>query len=431
MRVLILGAYGYIGAALARRLAADGHEIVGLGRSEAQARRVPAVSRWIFADLRGLDEVALWRGHLVGIDAIINAAGALQDGARDDLAAVQERAMRALYEAANASARPRRIIQISAPGVSESASTAFFRTKAAADAALAETNLDWVIFRPGLVLSENAYGGTQLLRMLAAFPIAQPLMLADRRLQTVSMDDVCDAVARAVNGEVSRGTYDLVEPEAPTLAEIVAAMRAWLGFAPARFTINTPRLIGRAVSAIADIAGWLGWRSPLRSTAMKVLEEDLRGDPAPWRAIIGRDLKSLPQTLAALPATAQERLYARTQLLLPMLILTLSGFWLASGFIAFAQIDAAAATLKHAMAPEAARDAVRFGALADIALGAGLLLRRYARPAALAMAGLTLIYCMASLFFAPELWADPLGPMLKAIPIAAAALVVAAMLEER
>jgi hypothetical protein len=256
-------------------------------------------------------------------------------------------------------------------------------------------------------------------------------MLAETRLQTVAMDDVCDAVARAIAGEVPIGTYDLVEPTAPTLAEIVAAFRAWLGFAPARFTINTPRALGACVSAIADAAGWLGWRSPLRSTAMKVLQEDLRGDPAPWRAIIGRDLNSLNATLAALPATAQERLYARVQLCLPLLILTLAGFWMASGAIALAQFEPAAAILDGAMAPEAARDAVRFGAFADIALGAGLLLRRYARPAALAMAALTLIYCSASIVFAPHLWADPLGPMLKAIPIAIAALLAAALLEER
>ena len=46
-------------------------------------------------------------------DAVVNCAGALQDGARDDVTAVQQTAMLALYEAA-AAARIGLIVQISA-----------------------------------------------------------------------------------------------------------------------------------------------------------------------------------------------------------------------------------------------------------------------------------------------------------------------------
>ena len=44
---------------------------------------------------------------------------------------------------------------------------------------------------------------------------------------------------------------------------------------------------GRLVSAAADAIGWLGWRSPARSTAMAQLTAGVIGDPAAWIAATG------------------------------------------------------------------------------------------------------------------------------------------------
>ena len=45
------------------------------------------------ADLSRMSAAADWADLVEGHALIVNCAGALQDGARDDLAAVQERAM--------------------------------------------------------------------------------------------------------------------------------------------------------------------------------------------------------------------------------------------------------------------------------------------------------------------------------------------------
>jgi hypothetical protein len=76
---------------------------------------------------------------------------------------------------------PVQVIQISAAGVSETASTAFFRTKAQGDRVLSARAKNWIILRPTLVLSHEAYGGTALLRAVAALPLIQPRICQRRR----------------------------------------------------------------------------------------------------------------------------------------------------------------------------------------------------------------------------------------------------------
>ena len=433
MKILVLGGYGLIGAAVVRRLLADGHAVVGLGRDTAQAARAMPAVTWITADLARLGTAEAWRPLLAAHapDAIVNCAGVLQDSARDRVGAVQSGAIRALVAAAP-SAGIARFVQISATRADTGADTAFMRSKGEADAALAASPLEWTILRPGLVLAPQAYGGTALLRAVAALPGAIPLTRADASVRTVWVEDVADAVARVLAGEVApRRVYDLVEDEAHTLADVARAMRGWLGLAPVQL-VAVPEPLARVVALGADRLGWLGWRSPFRSTAMTELAAGIRGDPAPWRDGSGRPLLSLAETLARMPSTVQERWFARLFLLKPLVIATLAAFWIATGVVTLADLDAAAGVLTERGVGVVVGAGTAFGgALVDIALGIGILVRRWSRTAALGMIAVTLLYLVGGTLLAPDLWTDPLGPLVKAIPAAVLALVALALGEDR
>lgn len=433
MRVLVLGAYGLIGLQIVRALRAAGHDVIGHGRSLRRGRRAAPDINWIELDLARVRVPQDWRAALANVDAVVNAAGALQDGARDNLAAVQTRALLHLYAACaeRGEAAPI-LVQISAPGAEPGAKTAFMATKAAADAALRASPLRWTILKPALVISANAYGGTALLRVLAAFPWVQPLMLADRPVQTIAADDLAAAVLDVLEGRVPpRRDYELAESEARTLEATVAAIRRWLGFPPARAVLRAPPAVGFALARLADLAGWLGWRSPLRTTALRVLADGVVADPAPWLAAGGRGFKSLEETLTTLPATTQERLFARAQLVFPLALLTLGGFWIASGVIGLIERDAASAQLAATPLRDLAAPLVLAGSAADLAVGLGLLVRPWTRAVALASLALAGGYVFAATILTPHLWADPLGPLVKVFPALALALVVAALAEER
>lgn len=430
MRVLVIGSYGLIGAAVSRELLRRGHAVVGLGRAHrAGAALLPRLT-WIGDDLRRLTTTEAWSPHLTGIDAVVNASGVLQTGLGDDVQRTQHDAIAALIEAAEI-AGICHFVQISAPGVSPDTDTAFYRSKAEADAALRQSRLSWTILRPGLVIAPDAYGGTRLLRMLAAVPLVQPIMMPEAAIQTVPVDVVAEAAAEAAAGAWPGMEFVLVAEGPETLKSLVLGMRGWLGFAPPRTVIELPGVAGRIVAAGADLAGWLGWRSALRSTAVSVLSSGVLGDGRAWSEASGRPVPCFEETLAARPSTAADRIAARAWLSFPILLLALSGFWIASGTIALWQWKAAIAVLPSNLPGALAGAMVFGGALMDIGLGAAMLVRRFVRPAALASVAVAFAYAVAGAAITPELWADPLGPMIKIVPVMALGLAVAALAEER
>ncbi|GGL55906.1 SDR family oxidoreductase [Wenxinia marina] len=429
-RALVLGGYGLIGAACLRRMTTAGWRVTGVGRDAAAARRVAPDADWAIRDLAAMGE-AEWRALVAGADVVINASGALQDGGGDDLGAIHERAVVRLVRALEGSRT--RLVQISAAGVAPDAPTAFFRTKARGDGAIRASGLDWVILRPTLVIGAGAFGGSALLRAAAALPGVAPQVLPEAMIQTVALDDVADAVLAAAEGAIPGGTVaDLTEAEARSLPETVAAVRHWLGLPRALWAPPVPPVLLRGAAAVADGLGRLGWRSPLRSTAIRALADGVRGDPSAWEAAGGAPCRPLEQTLAAMPAGLQERWFARLYLLFPLAVATLSVFWIASGLIGLARTGAAAEVLtSRGWSDAAARVAVWIGGVADLALGLAILWRPLVRAAALGMAALAGGYLVAATLAAPDLWADPMGPLVKVIPGLVLALVVAALTESR
>lgn len=431
MTILVVGAYGLIGCGIAQRLERDGHTIIGLGRDTDTGKRVLPTINWLSADLRSLTEVTAWQPFLKDVDAVVNCSGALQDGPEDDLEVVHHYAVAALAQACGSANV--KLVQISAAGADLGASTPFLASKARGDAAIQSADVNHHIFRPGLVLARHSYGGTTMLRMLAAFPLFQPIAVPNAKVQTVALDDVADAVSSALAGTIRNGFIgDLVENEVHSLRDVVASMRQWLGLAPARREFIIPEVLVRATSKIADGLGKLGWRSPLRTTAVKVLAEGVTGAPTDLSKFGMPPVKSLSQTLASMPARAEDRLFARMALLTPIIIATLIVFWFLSGIIGLISVNEAALVLEDVGWPRAlAVASVLFWALVDIGIAAGFAYRPYAKMTCWCAIGVSLFYLGASTTFVPYLWLDPLGPMVKILPSIALALVARIALETR
>src|SRR5262249_15200388 len=429
MRVLVTGAYGLIGSAILARLNRDGHELVGCGRALVTARRRFPYARWIEADFARLTQAQAWLPLLAGVEAVVNCVGVLQDSARDDVVRVHVDGTVALFDAC-VRAGIRRVVQVPAIGADAAAPTPFAPPKAQGDAHLAGLDLDWVILRPALVLAPAAHGGSAMLRGLAGVPLVTPVAAADSRLQIVSIDDVAATVALSLRpGAAARVTWELAHPQLLTLGALVRTLRDWHGFPP-QPQWSLPRAAEGVIAWFAGVAAWLGGRAAAgggpraRTPAVIQLEAGVIGNPEPWIAATGIKPKSLADILAERPASVQDRWFARLYLLKPLAIVCLALFWIATGLIALGPGRASSlAHLDAAGVHGLAADLILVGgALFDIVLGCALLVRRTARVTLIVMLTATPVYVLVGSILAPQLWADPLGPLTKIVPMMVAIL---------
>jgi uncharacterized protein YbjT (DUF2867 family) len=428
--VLLVGASGLIGSAVAAALHREGYRVRAIVRGAGPTTRRVRADELVTLDLRSVVRPDDWGPYVDGVSTVVNCAGVLQDSSRDSTSAVHAASPSALYRACSRSG-VRRVIHISALGVDRKQCTPFSATKHEIEQELRASDLEWIILRPSVVLGRPAYGGSALFRGLASLPVL-PRMPDAGRLSVVQLDDVVETVIRLLRPDAPfRIAIDLAGPEALAFEEVVAHYRRWLGWPRARLLQPMPLLTSLAFR-IGDVASVLGWRPPIRSTARREIARGAAGDPQAWSDLTGIKPKSLSEALADEPASVQERWFARLYLLKPLALVVFATFWLLTGFVSLGPgYDIGVELMREGGAGALSAPIVIAGGLADLVVGLGILWHRTARPALIGAIALTLFYVACGTAILPRLWEDPLGPMMKVWPILAFNFLLLAILDER
>lgn len=427
MRILLLGASGFIGRELFAALAARGHRVVAAVRDPASAPPFASEAPRI-VDLNRATKPEDWLAPLAGIDAVVNCAGILQATRSQSIDAIHRAAPIALFQACERTG-VRRVVQISAISADREAGTAYAATKLAADDYLRATALEWVVLRPSLVHARGAYGGTALFRAMAALPFAIPVPgTGNQEFQPIHVDDLAQVVIQALETDRHvRATLDPVGPDRVTLRAILADLRSWLGFGRAR-VVSIPQPLARAAAALGDRFG-----GPLNSTAFAQLERGNTGDYAAFARATAMTARGWKECLARQPAHTQDRWHARLYFVRPILRYTLAFLWLASALAGALDLRAWSVLLATQV-PMGIRTALAMLAIAcllDLVLAA--LLMRGWRPRRLALIQVIVIlgYTAVATVLFPSLWTEPLGPLFKNVPILAAVLAWGAIEDDR
>lgn len=299
--IALTGATGFIGRHLLQSLPRHGFRVRVLLRRPVEVPE--GASSAVVGDLTRPMNMA---AALAGVDAVVHSAGlslTMSGTPEDDFRASNTEATLRLAEA-SVRARVQRFVflssiraqtGISAPGlVTESdlpaPTEAYGRSKLAAEAALAETGLDWVALRPVLVYGAGVTGNVATLLQLARSAAPLPFASLGARRSLVSVESLAQAVAVALAapGPLRRPLI-VAEPDPLTPAEMVTALRAGFGRragllpAPSALLALACRLAGQerayarlSTSLVAHAEGLatLGWR-PV-STAREGLERFAR-----------------------------------------------------------------------------------------------------------------------------------------------------------
>jgi hypothetical protein len=321
-----------------------------------------------------------------------------------------------------------RFVQVSALGHADDG--AFLASKHRFDDALLALPLTAVVLRPSLVYAASgSYGGTSLLRALAALPFAQWLPGSGRwPLQPVETEDLATQVVRAL--DAPPGVYEVGGPEVMTLREYQAAWRRWLRIPGARAVQVPEALVSLQVEAMERIgAGPVGrtmWRMLRRGNVLAPGAFERTCDA------LGFAPRALGDVFGARPSQVQDRWQAQLYFLAPALRFALVALWLVSGWVGFtadgAQVRAVVeGTLLADFAPVLLARAT--GAL-DVALALWLASGWRPRAALLLMLLSVAVYTLAFGIATPHAWFDPLGGLAKNL-VLLPALAVAWVLADR
>ncbi len=205
--VFIIGGAGNIGRRLASLLVKNGHTARPLFRKSEQEQLLRQLGAApVNGDLTALDAKSL-AALMAGSDVVVFSAGAGGKGGEEMTNAIDGEGLKTAVAAAQQAGISRFLLVSAFPeaGRAKNLSTTFenyMRVKKAADVALAESDLDWVILRPGTLTDEKGQGQV---RAGLAIPYGD-----------ITRDDVAATLAEIIEQPgVSRVIIELTSGDVP------------------------------------------------------------------------------------------------------------------------------------------------------------------------------------------------------------------------
>lgn len=290
--ILVAGGTGFVGAGIVRELARRGKRVAVLTRDAVRALdRFPGIEvEYRQGDVR--DEASL-AAAVQGAETVIGSQQFPQSPVEDrkrghTFEEVDARGTEKLVRAAQA-AGVRRYVYLSGAGAAPDAAYHWFRAKWRAEAAVRESGMTYVIFRPSWVYGPEDNALNRFIAMSRFLPFV-PLIgnAAGQRLQPVFIDDLARAVAEAVdNPAADNQTLEIGGPDVLTMKEVVRAALQAAG--RRRLLLPVPKSV---MKAAASLLQFMPGR-PLTPDAVEFVTMDALADPSEVRRKLGVRLTAL------------------------------------------------------------------------------------------------------------------------------------------
>ncbi|WP_269856614.1 SDR family oxidoreductase [Streptomyces sp. RPT161] len=230
--ILVTGGTGVLGAAVVRRLVAEGRGVRVLSRRADRTAMVPEQAQWAVGDLTGgtgLDAA------LDGVGAVVHCASDNRHWKNDVVAA------RHLIAAARGAGAPH-LLYVSIVGV-DRVPYGYYRVKRQVEQELEGSGLPWTV--------QRATQFHDLLLVVAQQLARLPVVCVPSGVsfQPIDVGEVADKVAQLAVGEAAGRVPDLGGPQVLSAADVVAAVLRARG---SRRPVVPVPLPGRLVRAVRD-----------------------------------------------------------------------------------------------------------------------------------------------------------------------------------
>jgi uncharacterized protein YbjT (DUF2867 family) len=222
-RVAVTGSFGFTGRALTERLLGAGHEVVTLTRRPGA--RDPLRDRIAVRPFDTTQPDTL-RASLEGVDVLFSTYWLRfpRDGGTFEGAVARTAELLAAARAAGV----QRVVYVSVVNAVADAATPYVRAKAATEAVVRASGLEWSIVRPTLTYGPGDILINNLAWALRRLPVYGMPGLGGYRVQPVHVDDVARICVGAADGPAG-AVVDAAGPETMTYRAMVEKVRSAIG----------------------------------------------------------------------------------------------------------------------------------------------------------------------------------------------------------
>jgi uncharacterized protein YbjT (DUF2867 family) len=208
--ILVTGATGTVGKALLPLLLEQGEDVRVLVRDPRGLGKARVQVRIALGDLAELGDIRMRRQALRGVRTVIHLAATIRDQPKAPVEELNGLATARLLRAAE-DAGVERFVFFSAIGASEFQRTRFFRAKALAERAVAESELETTIFAPSIVYDRDD-PWVKIMRRLALLPVLPISGSGRAAYQPIWAEDVARCVLASL-AEGGEERFELAGPE--------------------------------------------------------------------------------------------------------------------------------------------------------------------------------------------------------------------------
>ena len=186
----------------------------------------------------------------------------------------------------------RRFIYLSGAGADRNSEKGWFRAKAIAEEAVAESGMEYVILRPSWVYGPEDRSLNKFITMIKILPFVPVIGDGTARIQPVAVYDVATVAARAVRlEEATNRLFELGGPETLTMDEVLLTIQRLLG---------VKRLLLHHPVGFMKLATWplqLLPTPPMSPQAVDFITGEALVDPQPTEETFGIRFMSLEEGL--------------------------------------------------------------------------------------------------------------------------------------
>lgn len=414
MRVLLTGATGFVGRALADALVAGGHDVVCT--THRIKPRQDSRFKYIHANFTHDFDVSVWLPRLKDIDIVINAVGIIREIGNQTFENIHVRAPCALFSAC-VIANVKLIIQISALGADEAAQSKYHLSKKKADDFLGTLPIRSIVAQPSLVFGENGESA-KLFTTLAALPIIALPGGGRQLIQPVHIDDVVDTIIKSMGHSFESGSrIAIVGRHAISFRSFLTSLRTGMGLKQAYY-ISIPLSIMRIFAIIGGVFS----KGLLNRETLQMLERGNIADPTPMQNIIERPPIAIEEFIKP-SEQGYLKLQAQLNWLLPLLRISIAIVWIVTAIVSFGfyPVENSYELLANVGISGMFAPIALYGAATmDLIFGVATLALRKRRWLWYSQIAVIIGYSIIITWKLPEFWLHPYGPLLKNIPMLAA-----------